>query len=395
MQTHFVRTRRTWLAYLALAYYSCLLNGLGPVMPFLRSDLHLSYAETSLHTSAFALGMVAAGLLGDRVIRGQGRRGAFLIGLGGLAGGSLLLVVARSFAFSLAGAFLMGALGTLLLVLEPAILADEHGEARAVALNEANMLASACALIVPLVVGALAPTILGWRTAYLLSTLFLVLITWQLRGLTLPSFPVSTAAEPSTGPLPPAYWAYWLLLVCCVSLEFSMIFWAADFLHIVARVPKDAAAALVSVFFAAMAIGRFAASRLARNLPADRLLVPALTVTAAGFPFFWLAPSTPMRVCGLFLTGIGIASLYPVVLSLAIGTAPARSAAASARATLASATAIGVAPLVLAGLADHVGISHAYGTVIVLLLLALITSRVARHLAGTQARATLSTGVDI
>ena len=169
MQIIFVRTRLTWLAYLALAYYSCALNGLGPVMEFLRGDLHLSYAETSLHTTAFALGMVAVGLFGDRVIRDRGRRQALVIGLGGLAAGSVLLVGARTFILSLAGAFLMGSLGSLLLVLVPSILADEHGAARAVALNEGNMLASVCALLVPLFVGVLALTLLGWQTAYLLQ----------------------------------------------------------------------------------------------------------------------------------------------------------------------------------------------------------------------------------
>ena len=387
MLTPFVRTNRTWLAYLALAYYSCLLNGLGPVMPYLHSDLHLSYAETSLHTSAFALGMAAAGRLGDRLIRGAGRRVALVIGLCGLAGGSALLVTARSFAFSLTGAFLMGGLGTLVLVLVPAILADEHGTGSAVALSEGNMLASICALIAPLAVGALALTVFGWRTAYLLSAVLLALIALRLRGLTLPSSPTRSVSGSPAGRLPAAYWAYWLLLVCCVSLEFSMIFWAADFLHTVARVPKEVAAALVVVFFAAMVIGRFASSRLARVFRAERLLLPALAVTAAGFPIFWLAPWAAARVAGLFVTGLGIACLYPVVLSLAIGTVPGRGAAASARATLASAVAIGVVPLVLAGIADHVGIRDAYGTVVVLLVLALPTSRLARRLAVARSSA--------
>ena len=181
--------------------------------------------------------------------------------------------------------------------------------------------------------------------------------------------------------LPPAYWAYWLLLVCCVSLEFSMVFWSADFLHTAAGIPRDGAAALVSVFFAAMVVGRFAGSRLARVFPAEKLVLPALALTAVGFPIYWLGISSPMRVVGMFVTGLGIASLYPVVLSLAIGTAPGRSASASARATIASATAIGLAPLVLAALADHVGISKAYTTVVFLLLLGVVTSRVARRLA--------------
>jgi hypothetical protein len=53
----------------------------------------------------------------------------------------------------------MGLLGSLQLVLLPAILADRHGEQRAVAVTESNVLASAFALLTPLAVGAF--TVLG------------------------------------------------------------------------------------------------------------------------------------------------------------------------------------------------------------------------------------------
>ena len=62
------------------------------------------------------------------------------------------------------------------------------------------------------------------------------------------------------------------------------------------------------------------------------------------------------------------ASLYPLILSLAIGTAPHNTIQASARATLASGTAILALPLVLGRLADGVGIRPAYGVVVFLLI---------------------------
>jgi MFS family permease len=381
MQRPFVRTPRTWLAYLALGYYGYLLNGLGPAMPFLRSDLHLSYAEGSLHSSAFALGMVVAGLLGDQLAHRRGRYAAMVCGLCGLAGGSVVLIAGPFAFFTLGGAFVMGSLGTLVLVLVPAIIADEHGPASAIALNEANVVSSTLAVLAPLIIGGLAHTIFGWRSAFLLGGLLLVPIAGQLHTLKLPGVASGGSTHSQGEPLPRAYWAYWLLLVCCISLEFTMIFWTADFLHTVARVQKDTASALVSIFLAAMVIGRIAGSRLTRVFRADTLLVPALAVTAVGFPMYWLIAITPLRIVGLFITGTGIAMLYPLALALALEAVPGRSAAASARATLASATAIGIAPLVLGGLADHVGIATAYSTVGVLVCLAVLTSRIAHRAA--------------
>jgi hypothetical protein len=45
----FVRTRFTWLAYILLGYYAYLQASVGPLMPFLRSELHMSYTLEGLH----------------------------------------------------------------------------------------------------------------------------------------------------------------------------------------------------------------------------------------------------------------------------------------------------------------------------------------------------------
>jgi fucose permease len=82
----------------------------------------------------------------------------------------------------------------------------------------------------------------------------------------------------------------------------------------------------------------------------------------------------------LFVTGLGVANLYPLILSLAIGAAGNNTIQAGVRATLATGTAVLTLPLVLGRLADLVGIQPAYGVVVVLLigvfLIILITSRI-------------------
>jgi fucose permease len=77
------------------------------------------------------------------------------------------------------------------------------------------------------------------------------------------------------------------------------------------------------------------------------------------------------------LTGLGVANLYPLVLSQAIGTSPRDPVTASARATLASGSAILALPLVLGRIADTAGIRQAYVVVAFLLLSALITLLIA------------------
>ena len=50
------------MAYLLLAYFAYLVSILGPILPFLREQLRLTYAGVSLHLSALAAGEIAAGM---------------------------------------------------------------------------------------------------------------------------------------------------------------------------------------------------------------------------------------------------------------------------------------------------------------------------------------------
>jgi hypothetical protein len=51
MAQTFHRDRFTWLAYLLLAFFSYFINILGPISPFLKDELKLSYKVSSLHNN--------------------------------------------------------------------------------------------------------------------------------------------------------------------------------------------------------------------------------------------------------------------------------------------------------------------------------------------------------
>jgi len=137
MQPTFHRDRFTWLAYLALAVYAYFLNILGPITPFLKSELNLTYTVSSFHFTAFAVGILLVGLGGHLVIQRLGRQRALWLGLFGMSLGSLLLIIGRNPVVTIGASFLMGLIGSLILAIVPAALSDRHGEMKAVALSEA------------------------------------------------------------------------------------------------------------------------------------------------------------------------------------------------------------------------------------------------------------------
>jgi MFS family permease len=124
----FQRNRFTWLAYLLLAFYGYFLNILGPITPFLKDELKLSYTVSSLHFTAFAIGMLLAGLGGHWLIERVGRGRALWIGASGMSLGVFLLLAGKIPAITISASFLMGLIGSLILAIVPAALSDQHGE---------------------------------------------------------------------------------------------------------------------------------------------------------------------------------------------------------------------------------------------------------------------------
>ena len=170
-----------------------------------------------------------------------------------------------------------------------------------------------------------------------------------------------------------------VLLTNTVSVEFCMISWSADYLENSLNMLRVNAAQAVSLFLGAMILGRMAASRLVQRFPVHRVVTVSIVVAGIGFAMFWATDISTLALAGLFVTGLGVAGLYPLLLSLAIGVVHNNATQASARATLASGTAILALPLVMGRLADMTGIRQAYGVVGILLISVFLITLAARR----------------
>jgi fucose permease len=182
---------------------------------------------------------------------------------------------------------------------------------------------------------------------------------------------------------------YWVGIVLGVSVEFCMVFWSADYVEQVLGLIKADAAQAVSLFLAAMIVGRLLGSRLVQRFSTRAVVMISIIIAGIGFLLFWRAENSFLGLTGLFITGLGVANLYPLILSLAISAADGNTIQAGSRATLASGTAILALPLALGRLADAVGIGSAYAIVLFLLVgifvLSWISGRIpSKHMSGLE-----------
>jgi fucose permease len=383
---HFARTPSTWLAYLLIGYFMYVQASLGPILPFLREDLSLGYGAAGLHFGAFALGVLLTGLLGDHPARLLGRRTTLWGGAIGMAVGAGALAAANGAAASLSATLLTGFCASLLLMSAQATLSDLHGEWRAAAISEANVVAGAAAILAPLLVGAFSRTEFpGWRGALLFATVLLAAISLFLGRAPVPSAkpePVDRQEGEGGGAgsrvLPAVFWGWCAVIFFCTAVEWSVAYWGTSFLAGEAGLQAADAATLMGAYFVALLLGRILGSRLARRVRPGALLVGAVALSAVGFLPFWLAPlisppaltATLVSAAGLFVAGLGIGNLYPLGASLATGAAPQVADLATSRIALTVGCATLIIPPSLGLVADRSSIGSAYAIVAALLLAA-------------------------
>jgi len=162
----------------------------------------------------------------------------------------------------------------------------------------------------------------GYRTiaALQLSLALLLLLSlslWQREHAT-PDRAVDAAADPAAGPQPVSRLATWLGplgFLLYVAAELGTGLWAASIL-VSDRGTSAATAALgVSLFYAAITLGRFAVGLVADRLGNRRLVrLGILGAMAGALLFAWPQLPAPWALAGLTLMGLGCAPIYPCLM---------------------------------------------------------------------------------
>ena len=373
-------TNATWIAFSYLSVWGYILYGLGNATPYLRADLRLTDFEAGLHASALAVGVLIAGVSTDFVARRIGSRWLLDLSVADLVLALGLVVLAPNLPISLSGALLLGLGGGILGTDVTIRLNRGAGAATRKLMSQANAVSMVAAAAAPVALGLAAADLHAWRVGLLLP-LAAILVLTAIR-------PRATEARSSVRPpsarLPGGYWFAWLLLVLGVSIEFSFVYWGSTIVARRTGVSGADATLLASLFVAGMLAGRLAIGRGFGGGRAPRgILASGLVVVLVGATLVWMATTPLLSGVGLLLGGLGTAGLWPVGLAVALESAPKAPLAAAARATLASGTAVLLAPSALGLISDSVGVTGAWPIILAFAAAALIVLAVTPRAAPT------------
>ena len=375
-----VRDRATWLAYFQIGLFGYFLYAFGPSIALLRDDHGYTRTVASLHGTAMALGAVVVGLLAVHVVRRTGR-GLFLrMGSVTLAAGLLLYTGFSPLPLTLLGAFVASGGGTMLMVGVNAFLPDHHGPAGPRAMSEAHGLGATMGLLGPLAVGLGVAIGWGWRVG-LLVTIVGLLALELVRGNHLVEFdgthghPDDEPGHAPRGPLTRRFWIAMAVFGMCAGTEFCLTLWGSDLLRDRAGLGSAAAAAALVTIVGGMAVGRVGGAPLVSRYEPDHVLAATMGLTVVGFTIAWFSSAPIPMLLGFAVTGLGLGLQSPLAIGRAVIAADGQADRGAGLTSVAAGLASGLAPFLLAAVADHVGVRIAFLIVPVLMAVGILLVR--------------------
>lgn len=364
--------------YVLLGLLTSSYGMLGPLLPWLREALHLSFEQAAYHSVAMAVGVTGIGFFVPLLAVRLGRKGCLALALGAMALGLATICRAPDLTVSLAGSLIVGMALPLGISVAPAVMTERSGPHVGIAMAEANTIAYIGFLLAPGIVN-LAERFGGWRWSFVLPALAYAAYGLAIRNLPLGDVRMHSGAGGSER-LSAAFWCHWAMLSLGVAAELSMAVWGPSYLETAARLPRDMALWSSMIFPMGMFVGRAAVSLMLRRMRAEALVLPSMLLGALGVLAFVTAQGFWLAAGGMFLAGLGMAGLYPFGITLAMLAAGEARDRGAARAALASGAATLIAPVMIGAVADRLGMRAAFGLIPVFLLLAAIAYLAGRRL---------------
>jgi MFS family permease len=344
-------------AYLAHASVGYITYGVGAITTFIAVDLSLSDTQAGLHSSAFAVGVIAAGVAGQRLDRRFGDRTVHIAALMLLGIAVTLFILAPALPLTLTAALVAGVGNGFLFAYISRTLTSGGGSLARVRLARSTLVSTVSAFSASLVIGIGVAIGLGWQVFILPAAVLLTVSFVAARSREQRPVPVTRDHRR----LPGAFWLAWVLVTLTVAIEFFFIYWATSVVEGRTGVAlKQAAFALPAYVLGIVLIRSGLSFHAVSRLDPVLLLRVGLVAVLVASLVVWASTWFVVSIASLVLAGAGVGILYPLAATVAFTLAPGQAPKASGRIVLGVGLAILTAPFILGVLGDISGIVTAW-----------------------------------
>jgi fucose permease len=378
------RTPMTWAIYACSSAFASFIYLSGPLAPVLVDALGVQLGWAGLLGTAMAGGAVTAATMTPGVVRRVGRDRTMRLGLGLLAFALVLLTVVPTalggpagFVAALVIFFLVAMGGGGQLNAATARLADAHPEHSATVITEANAAAAWVGLASPMLLGLALGAGLPWWVGALLS---LAVAVGALAALVLAGRRVPPGASGDRGDadpelvlvvadegyvtadpdgrttharrrrLPRIFAIAMVALFSAVATEFAINFWGSPLIQEQTGATASTATTAMSALVLGIAVGRTIGPRFIARFGPHGMLLAGFGLALGGFAVLWLAGSVGLSVAGLFAAGLGLATLFPLLIDRGILLSDGQPDLAMSRASIVLGVAVASSPFLLGAL---------------------------------------------
>jgi MFS transporter, FHS family, Na+ dependent glucose transporter 1 len=290
----------------------------GPSLDKLSQRVSVSKGTIGILLTVGALGYFCGALLAGQLLGRLQANHAAILGVGGLLIGLMMTAIAPSFWLLVVAQFIFGVGGAGL---------DVTGNSVILWLHQGGPVMAGLHMCFSL--GAiLAPNIVAWslkrtsevRLSFLLvaSLMAVVVITMLLtKAPANPHVNETTTKVALTGRQPQLLGLGVLFYVTAVGVEVSIISWIVDY-GVARKLERETTATqLATTFLFAFFIGRLLSVPIAKFGKPFVILLVDLAITMGGLTIMLVVADRQAMWIGCALVGLGLASLFPAMLSMA------------------------------------------------------------------------------
>ncbi len=201
----------------------------------------------------------------------------------------------------------------------------------------------------------------------LVAAASLIAALWVSRNLVYDRPDKATINE---GPLfrvpSPALMSVGIIAFCCMIGEGAMSEWSVNYMENIAHASKSEAPLALSAFATAMTIGRLFGDRIRSRFGDSKLIATGGSLAIAGLTLTLTYPEPAMTITGLFIVGIGLASIVPITYSIAGNTTGLPSGVGIAMVTTVGYTGFLLGPPIIGFISDAFDLRAGLGVVLIL-----------------------------